>query len=67
MTKNLSCKYLETVNDCEIHRCEAIKEDPITGETSGHVLVFYDVVYDDMILESFKTIAKARAFAKAYW
>jgi hypothetical protein len=67
MYTNLSCEIVEKVNGCEIQRCEAIKEDPITGERSGHVKVFYDVVADDVLLESFKTLAKARAFAKAYW
>ena len=65
--RNLKCELKETVNGFEIYRCEAKNENIFTGELSGQTKVYYDVVYDDNIVDSFKTLSKARLFAKNYW
>ena len=65
--KNLSCEVKEVVCGFEIQRCEAKKQNIFTGELSGQTKVYYDVVYDDAIVDSFKTLREARAFARNYW
>jgi hypothetical protein len=65
--KNLSCEVKEVVCGFEIQRCTARKQDIFTGELSGQTKVYYDVVYDDAIVDSFKTLSAARKFAREYF
>ena len=65
--KNLTCELKETVDGFDIFRCEAKKEDIFTGELYGQTKVYYDVCYEDAIVDSFKTLREARRFAKEYW
>lgn len=61
--KCVKCEVLEVVNGYTICREEDRKVDVITSELEGRTYVFYTVNTEDMMLESFKTLAKARNFA----
>lgn len=65
--KNLSCKLVATVGEFDIYRFEAKKQDLFTGELSGQKKVYYDVCHGDDLVDSFKTLAQAKSFAKNYW
>lgn len=65
--KNLSCEIKEVVCGFEIQRCSARRQDIFTGELVGQTKIYYDVVYDDMIVDSFKTLSAARKFARNYF
>lgn len=64
MTRCVKCEVLETVNGYTIHREEDRKIDEFTMEPKGRTYVFYTVNDDEMILESFKTLAAARKYAR---
>ena len=66
MMKCIKCEEIEQVNGFTICREEDRKQDVFTGEYSGRVRVFYTVNTDDCMLDSFKTLAEARRFAKSY-
>lgn len=63
-TKDIRHDVVAKIGDVEIIRSEARQYDPMTGEITGRTLVYYDVCYDDDLLDSFKTLAKAKAYAK---
>lgn len=62
--KCVKCEVLEEINGYTIHREEDRKFDYFTGEPVGHKEVFYTVNVEDLMLESFKTLAKARNYAE---
>ncbi len=62
--KNLTTKVVDEINGYQIVRCEARKHDDFTGEFSGRIKVYYDVCDEEMILESFKTLAEAKRYCK---
>ena len=68
MEKNLNCKAMATINGLEIQRWEAKKQDIFTEELKGQTKVYYDVVdiAEDCLIDSFKTLKEAKAFAKSY-
>lgn len=65
--KNLSCEIKEVICGFEIQRCSARKQDVFTGELVGQTKIYYDVVYDDVLVGSFKTLSAARKFARNYF
>lgn len=62
--KCIECKPVETVNGYVICREVDQKFDIITGEPKGHKTVFYTVNDDEYMLESCKTLAAARKYAR---
>lgn len=63
-TRDIRNDVVATIGEVEIIRSEAKKCDPVTGQLSGHAVVFYDVCYDDDLLDSFKTLSAAKSYAK---
>ena len=60
--KNISSTLVDYYKDYEIRREVDKRVDTFTGETYGHAFVFYAVVFDDCLIESFKTIKDARRY-----
>ena len=66
MTRCVNCKQIETINGYTINREGDRKIDDFTLEPTGRTFVFYTVNEDDLMLDSFKTLAAARKYAKEY-
>jgi len=64
MTRCVKCEQLETVNGYIICREEDRKIDELTMEPKGRTYVFYTVNDDELMFESFKTLAAARKYAR---
>lgn len=66
MMRCVSCKQVEILNGYTINREEDRKVDNFTMKPTGRTYVFYTVNKDDLMLESFKTLAAARRYARKY-
>lgn len=64
MKKCVKCEQLEIVNGYILNCEEDRKIDPFTMEPVGRTYVFYTVNDEELMLESFKTLAAARKWAK---
>lgn len=64
MMRCVKCEQIETLNGYTINREEDRKIDEFTMEPTGKTYVFYTVNKDDLMLESFKTLAAARKYAR---
>ncbi len=64
MMRCVKCEQVETLNGYTINREEDRKMDDFTMEPTGRTYVFYTVNEDDLMLESFKTLAAARKYAR---
>lgn len=64
MMRCVKCEQIETLNGYTINREEDRKIDEFTMEPTGRTYVFYTVNEDDLMLESFKTLAAARKYAR---
>lgn len=65
--KTISSELIDFVGNYGIARTIAKKYDPTHDRLYGHAIVYYEVV-DDLgrgdIVESFKTVGKAKAWAE---
>lgn len=62
MMRCIKCEVIEERNGYIITREEDRKFDDFTGEYSGKIQVFYGVIEDDELTESFKTLKAARKY-----
>ena len=65
MLKCVKSEVLETRNGYTISREEDRQIDPITLEPKGRTYVYYTVNEAELMLDSFKTVEKARKYAES--